>query len=75
MIASKVTTFNFVTLLEGRGFAAGSTPEANGREADVWHYDVAAEAGACDAPHEMPPEQIPESIRRIRRIKKSIGIT
>ena len=36
-----------------------------------WYYDVAAEAGTCDAPHEMPPEQIPESIRRI---KESIGI-
>lgn len=37
-----------------------------------WFYDVAAEAGTCDVPREMPPEKMPEEMRRI---KEQCGIS
>ncbi len=35
-----------------------------------WYYDVAAEAGTCDAPQNTPPEDMPDDVRRI---KESLG--
>lgn len=35
-------------------------------EYKCWFYDVAAEAGTCDVPREMPPEEMPEDMRRIK---------
>jgi DNA-binding transcriptional MerR regulator len=31
-----------------------------------WFYDVAAESGTCDAPRNMPMEELPDDIRRIK---------
>jgi DNA-binding transcriptional MerR regulator len=31
-----------------------------------WYYDVAAESGTCDTPKNMPVEELPEEIRRIK---------
>ena len=30
-----------------------------------WFYDVAAESGTCDAPRNMPTEELPDNIRQI----------
>lgn len=35
-------------------------------EYKCWFYDVAAEAGTCDVPREMPLEEMPEDMRRIK---------
>lgn len=35
-------------------------------EYKCWFYDVASEAGTCDVPREMPPEEMPEDMRRIK---------
>lgn len=35
-------------------------------EYKCWFYDVAAEAGTCDVPRDMSPEEMPEKIRRIK---------
>jgi len=34
-------------------------------EFKCWFYDVAAEAGTCDVPREMPVEEMPDKMRRI----------
>jgi DNA-binding transcriptional MerR regulator len=31
-----------------------------------WFYDVAAESGTCDTPRNMPVEDLPDDIRRIK---------
>ena len=31
-----------------------------------WYYDVAAKSGTCDTPKNMPVEELPEDIRRIK---------
>jgi DNA-binding transcriptional MerR regulator len=31
-----------------------------------WYYDVAAESGTCDTPRNMPMEELPDDIRRIK---------
>ena len=31
-----------------------------------WFYDVAAESGTCDTPRNMPTEELPDDIRRIK---------
>ncbi len=31
-----------------------------------WYYDVAKESGTCDTPKNMPIEELPEDIRRIK---------
>lgn len=31
-----------------------------------WYYDVAAKSGTCDTPKNMPAEELPEDIRRIK---------
>ncbi|WP_022868672.1 MerR family transcriptional regulator [Schaalia vaccimaxillae] len=35
-------------------------------EYKCWFYDVAAESGTCDTPRNMPLEELPDSIRRIK---------
>lgn len=40
-------------------------------EYKCWFYDVAAEAGTCDVPREMPPEEMSE---RMLRIKERCGL-
>lgn len=35
-------------------------------EYKCWFYDVAAESGTCDVPRNMPSEQMPEEMRRIK---------
>ncbi|MBQ9058418.1 MAG: MerR family transcriptional regulator [Atopobiaceae bacterium] len=35
-------------------------------EYKCWSYDVAAESGSCDVPRNMPHEELPEDIRRIK---------
>ena len=31
-----------------------------------WYYDVASESGTCDTPKNMPFDELPENIRRIK---------
>ena len=31
-----------------------------------WFYDVASESGTCDTPRNMPTEELPDDIRRIK---------
>ena len=31
-----------------------------------WFYDVASESGTCDTPRNMPAEELPDDIRRIK---------
>ena len=31
-----------------------------------WYYDVARESGTCDTPKNMPYEELPEDIKRIK---------
>ena len=35
-------------------------------EYKCWFYDVASESGTCDTPREMPFDELPEDIRRIK---------
>lgn len=35
-------------------------------EYKCWFYDVAAESGTCDTPRNMPPDELPDDIRRIK---------
>lgn len=32
-----------------------------------WFYEVAAESGTCDTPRNMPSDELPEEIRRIKQ--------
>lgn len=41
-------------------------------EYKCWFYDVAAEAGTCDVPRNMPADEMPE---RMRQIKERCGIS
>lgn len=35
-------------------------------EYKCWFYDVAAESGTCDTPRNMPLDELPDNIRRIK---------
>lgn len=35
-------------------------------EYKCWYYDVASESGTCDTPRNMPTDELPENIRRIK---------
>ena len=35
-------------------------------EYKCWYYDVAAESGSCDTPKNMPYEELPDNIKRIK---------
>ena len=35
-------------------------------EYKCWFYDVASESGTCDTPREMPFDELPEDIKRIK---------
>ncbi len=35
-------------------------------EYKCWYYDVASESGTCDTPREMPFDELPEDIKRIK---------
>jgi DNA-binding transcriptional MerR regulator len=35
-------------------------------EYKCWYYDVAIESGTCDTPRNMPVEELPDDIRRIK---------
>ena len=35
-------------------------------EYKCWYYDVASESGTCSTPKEMPFDELPEDIKRIK---------
>jgi DNA-binding transcriptional MerR regulator len=35
-------------------------------EYKCWYYDVASESGTCDTPRNMPFDELPEDIKRIK---------
>ena len=45
---------------------APTTGTSEGQMYKCWYYDVASESGTCDTPRNMPYDELPERIQRIK---------